>query len=39
MLEPHERLALHIVVGPIGVALVLYVGVFINGIVQGWTSS
>lgn len=39
MLEPHERLALHIVVGPIGVALVLYVGVFINGIGEGWTSS
>lgn len=38
MLEPHERVALHFVVGPIGVALVLYVGVFINGVREGWGS-
>ena len=38
MLEPHERVALHFVVGPIGLALVLYVGVFINGIREGWES-
>ncbi len=39
MLEPHERVALHFVVGPIILALILYVGIFINGIREGWRSS
>ena len=36
MLEPHERVALHFVVGPMIVALILYVGIFVNGIREGW---
>ena len=36
MLEPHERVALHVVVGPIILALLLYVGVFINGVRAGF---
>ena len=38
MLEPHERIALHFAVGPIVVALLLYVGVFLDGIREGWGS-
>lgn len=36
MLETHERLAFHIVVGPVVLAFCLYVGVFLGGIVDGW---
>lgn len=36
MLETHERIAFHFVVGPIMVAFCLYVGVFFGGIVEGW---
>jgi hypothetical protein len=39
MLETHERIAFHIVVGPVVLAACLYVGVFFDGIVQGWRSS
>jgi len=39
MLETHERIAFHIVVGPVMLAACLYVGVFFDGIVQGWRSS
>ena len=36
MLEPHERMAFHVVVGPIVVAFCLYVGVFCRGVAEGW---
>ena len=37
MLETHERLAFHIVVGPIVLAFCLYASVFVRGFVSGWT--
>ena len=36
MLETHERLAFHIVVGPIFVAFCLYAAVFVRGFISGW---
>jgi hypothetical protein len=37
MLETHERLAFHIVVGPIVLAFCLYASVFVRGFISGWT--
>jgi len=39
MLETHERIAFHFVVGPIVLAFCLYVGVFVGGIVEGWKTA
>ena len=39
MLETHERLAFHVVVGPIVVAFCLYAAVFVRGFVSGWTDT
>lgn len=39
MLETHERLAFHIVVGPIVVAFCLYAAVFVRGFVSGWNDA
>ena len=36
MLETHERIGFHVVVGPIMVAFCLYVGVFWRGVMEGW---
>lgn len=36
MLETHERLAFHVVVGPIAVAFCLYAAVFVRGFISGW---
>ncbi len=36
MLEPHERLAFHVVIGPVVLAFCMYVGMFLDGIVDGW---
>ena len=38
MLETHERVAFHIVAGPIAAAFWIYVGVFCRGVWEGWTS-
>lgn len=39
MLETHERIAFHIVVGPIVAAFFLYLGVFSGGVVEGWVDA
>lgn len=39
MLETHERVAFHIVVGPIAVAFCLYALVFVRGFVKGWSDA
>mmetsp|Transcript_32738 Transcript_32738/g.57138 ORF Transcript_32738/g.57138 Transcript_32738/m.57138 type:complete len:80 (+) Transcript_32738:45-284(+) len=39
MLERHERVAFHFVVGPVLVAFCLYVGVFGRGVVEGWKAA
>lgn len=39
MLETHERLAFHIVVGPIVVAFCLYAAVFVRGVLDGWNNA
>ena len=39
MLETHERIAFHIVVGPIVLAFCLYVGVFARGVAEGWKAA
>ena len=39
MLETHERIAFHFVVGPIVCAFCLYVGVFVRGVVEGWNEA
>mmetsp|Transcript_1401 Transcript_1401/g.2996 ORF Transcript_1401/g.2996 Transcript_1401/m.2996 type:complete len:89 (+) Transcript_1401:78-344(+) len=36
MLETHEKIAFHFVVGPIVLAFCLYVGVFGRGVMEGW---
>mmetsp|Transcript_7710 Transcript_7710/g.16500 ORF Transcript_7710/g.16500 Transcript_7710/m.16500 type:complete len:81 (+) Transcript_7710:61-303(+) len=38
MLETHERLAFHVVVGPIVVAFCLYASVFVRGFTSGWAN-
>lgn len=35
MLEAHERLVFHVVLGPIAVAFCLYGAVFVNGVLEG----
>ena len=39
MLETHERIAFHIVVGPVMVAACIYCGVFWRGVIDGWKES
>ena len=39
MLETHERIAFHIVVGPVMVAACIYCGVFWRGAIDGWKES
>ena len=39
MLETHERLAFHLCVGPVVVALWIYVGVFARGVLDGWSEN
>ena len=39
MLETHERLAFHVVVGPIVVAFCLYASVFARGFISGWNDA
>ena len=39
MLETHERLAFHVVAGPIVVAFCLYASVFVRGFLSGWNDA
>lgn len=39
MLETHEKIAFHFVVGPIVAAFCLYVGVFGRGALEGWKAA
>ena len=36
MLETHERIAFHFVVGPVMLAFCIYCGVFCGGVLDGW---